>query len=143
MAKNETARRYTIGQAVYLLDCDRVTLMDWLQKENMQAMPDPRDKRSKLLTREQLLELARVHGKTLHDDTANTPRLTGVQRDMLTRIQRNEKDIAGLKVALEIVQAVAELESTTFPGDWNGYDYDDVKEIVIKARALLGKDISD
>ena len=97
-------QRYTIGEAVSLLDVDRVTLARWLEVERMQSQSDPRDKRIKYLTREQLLELARIHGKVIRDETSIGPRLTGVQRDMLARIQRNEEEIAQLKRHLRLAE---------------------------------------
>lgn len=93
---------YTIGEAVSLLDIDRVTLADWLAKENMVALPDPRDKRSKLLKREQLVELARVHNRAIRDETSIGPRLTGVQRDLVARLQHVEEEVAMLKHALRL-----------------------------------------
>lgn len=140
MTAHETPRRYTIGEAVKMLGCDRVTLSDWLEKEHMHAELDPRDKRSKLLTRDQLRVLARIHGKEIHDEVPTTPRLTGVQRDMLARIERNEKQTALLSAtlgtAMEIVREVAD-----------GDVYRDVRgsmlvvsepdALLAKARALL------
>lgn len=95
---------YTIGEAVSLLDVDRVTLADWLAKEHMVALPDPRDKRSKLLKREQLVELARVHNRVIRDETSIGPRLTGVQRDLVARNQHLEEMVAALS------QRIATLE---------------------------------
>lgn len=53
------------------------------------------------------------------------------------KIKRLEADNAALR---EIATAVAVLEDVTFLGDWQGYDYGAVNEIVRKARALLGLD---
>lgn len=65
-------------------------------------------------------------------------------RDELHRREQRINALQAENAAMcEIVQAVAELESTTFPGGWNGYDYDDVNEIVTKARALQVTDDED
>lgn len=97
-------QRYTIGEAVSLLDVDRVTLQDWLGKEKMRAMPDPRDKRSKLLTRDQILELARVHGKVIRDETSIGPHLTGVQRELVERVRHLEEVASGIVARLERIE---------------------------------------
>ena len=97
-------QRYTIGEAVSLLDVDRVTLARWLAVENMTPQNDPRDKRIRYLTREQILELARIHGKIIRDETSIGPRLTGMQREMLARIQHLEEVAADILIRLERIE---------------------------------------
>ncbi len=87
-------QRWSISESCALLDIDRVTLMRWMALEGIVAGTDPRDKRYKYLTREQLHHLAHEHGRTIRDETSIGPRLSGVQRDMLARIQQLEEQVA-------------------------------------------------
>ena len=90
-------QRFSISESCALLDIDRVTLMRWMALEGIVAASDPRDKRYKYLSREQVLHLAHEHGRTIRDETSIGPRLSGVQRDMLARIQQLEEQIATLQ----------------------------------------------
>jgi hypothetical protein len=90
-------QRFSISESCALLDIDRVTLSRWLAAEGMRPQPDPRDKRFKYLSREQLLTLARAHDRAIREDmSVSGPRLTVVQREMLARIQALEERIAEL-----------------------------------------------
>ena len=90
-------QRFSITESTALLDIDRVTLMRWLRLDAIQPVLDPRDRRYKYLSREQLNFLAREHGRVIRDETSIGPRLSRVQQDMLARIQQLEEDVALLK----------------------------------------------
>jgi hypothetical protein len=92
-------QRYTIGEAVALLDVDRATLRHWMELEGMQTSADTRDRRYKYVTRGQIEELARIHDRGIRDERAGEPRLTATQRDLRDRIAALEELVRRLTAA--------------------------------------------
>jgi hypothetical protein len=63
---------------------------------------------------------------------------------LLATVDADQQRITALQAERDayraIVERVADLDSTNFPGDWSGYVYEDVKPLVTQARALLGEE---
>ena len=108
-------QRYTIGESCALLDVDRVTLMRWLELENLKPQPDPRDKRYKYLTRDTLLTLARAHNRSIRDESTIGPRLTGFQRELRDRVVVLEEQVAALRAVVTRLLHVSPSDLPTFP----------------------------
>lgn len=110
-------QRFSIGESCALLDVDRVTLVRWMELENITPQTDPRDKRYKYLRREDIATLARAHGRPVRDESTIGPRLTGLQREAFGRIQALEEQVA------ELTRIVATLAPRhTVPSSSNGQE---------------------
>lgn len=116
-------QQFTIGESCILLNVDRVTLKRWLDIENMTPHIDPRDKRVKYLTREDLDRLAAQHNRSVRDELQALG-LTGAQREMQAQLQQLMAEVRDLRARQGIAGNDDDPDTTVRlrPGEWETLD---------------------
>ena len=92
--------RYTLREAIRLLEVDNKTFKGWLAESHIVPLEDKSDKRKKLLTLEQLQTLATNYHRQLPLPSAAADPLTALESRLTAHIRRLEQRLAALEVRL-------------------------------------------
>lgn len=95
--------RYTISQAAAMIGVTARILSDWIEDAQI-ATSAGEDKRSRYLTRQQVLHLADAHHRTVKDDPRATKLAARIQA-LETGLQAAQTKIATLESRLAALEA--------------------------------------
>ena len=125
---------YSIAEAANLLDVSPLTLRAWLSDAEITPEASPADKRSRMLTREQIEQLAREHkrevvfpGSHLRSEEKESGALPDLRRQVAfleSKIERQDQSYKSLETVVELLR------------EQNKRQYEDIDDLRQRARSL-------